>query len=84
MTTDTESRTIALEMEFITKEFAPLIGGTIVAVGGAPSVDDWGRAEVWPVLIVTQPDGTTIQVEVSADPEGNGPGFLFLTPLEND
>ena len=82
MTTDTEkqNRAIALETEFIKRELAPLIGGTITAVDAIPS-DNWGFAEVWPVLIVTKPDGTSYQVEVSEDPEGNGPGFLFIAPL---
>lgn len=68
-----------LEAEFIRKEFAPLVGATIVAIEGVPS-DDSQFVEVWPVLVVRKADGTMTDVVVSCDPEGNGPGFLFIEP----
>jgi hypothetical protein len=38
-----------------------------------------GGAE-FPAFTVKTPSGETFVVEVSRDPEGNGPGFLFGLP----
>jgi len=37
--------------------------------------------ERWPLLHFRKPDGVHFEVEVSQDPEGNGPGFLFGLPV---
>ena len=44
--------------------------------------DEMGYPEVWPTLTMTNPKypGVKLKVEVSQDPEGNGPGFLFGLP----
>lgn len=76
MTTDNK---IQDSIDYHENHMASLIGATLTAA--TVSVDDEGDGvyfEVWPVLIFTKPDGTTIQVEVSRDPEGNGPGHLFI------
>lgn len=69
---------------FLQKYLAPLVGAKVVKVEVAVE-DDGGFEEAWPVIIV-QPSGTTkaadrLKLEVSADEEGNGPGFLFGLPI---
>jgi hypothetical protein len=57
-----------------------LIGHTIAEVDF--SVDDLcGRWESWTILTLVK-DGKTTMVEVSRDPEGNGPGHLFIQQQE--
>jgi|DEB0MinimDraft_10_1074344.scaffolds.fasta_scaffold24447_2 hypothetical protein len=42
--------------------------------------DDFG-VEYWPVFTAVDKDGVEFRLEISRDPEGNGPGFMFgLTP----
>ena len=45
--------------------------------------DDFGWPQCWPKLTMTHPDhpGVKLEIEVSQDEEGNGPGFLFGLPL---
>ncbi len=57
--------------------YEQLVGCKIVAY--TESIDDEG---VWPTFTLEYPDHTTFKVEVSRDPEGNGPGFLFIGPQE--
>jgi hypothetical protein len=76
-----------MKQEHIDKEIAyvkayldELVGAKVVNVAAVKDdSDDWGWPEVWPVLVFEKPDGTLLQVEVSCDPEGNGPGHLFVT-----
>jgi hypothetical protein len=57
-----------------------LVGATIVVAEAVVQNDDNSEVvEVWPVLQVRTTDGRTFQIEVSCDPEGNGPGHLFIT-----
>jgi hypothetical protein len=51
-----------------------LVGGKIVDAGSGDSYDDF------PYFIVQHPKYGKLKVEVSQDPEGNGPGFLFGLP----
>lgn len=67
------------EIAYITEEISKLKGATVVAV--AAVADDESYGEVWPILQLRTPTGEILQVEVSADPEGNGPGFLFIDPI---
>lgn len=52
--------------------YSQLVGGTIVDFTFFD--DDQGS---WPIFAVEK-DGVRLQVEVSSDPEGNGPGHLFI------
>lgn len=36
--------------------------------------------ELWPYIDIVASDGSTYQLEISQDPEGNGPGFVFGLP----
>lgn len=65
----------------ITDLLTPLLGATVVDVFGLDHLD-FGVTEVWPVLVLRQPDGTDVIVEVACDPEGNGPGHLFIRDLD--
>ena len=70
------------EADYIGEYLDLLKGGVITNVGVAISDDNFGF-EAWPALQVTTADGSrVIQIEVSRDPEGNGPGHLYLTDLE--
>ena len=62
----------------LTRYLAPLKGARIVDVEIAH--DELG---LWPTLRVETADGQRLTIEVSADAEGNGPGFLAgLPPVE--
>jgi hypothetical protein len=36
--------------------------------------------ELWPYIDIVASDGGTYRLEISQDPEGNGPGFIFGLP----
>lgn len=59
--------------------YSALKGATITDVKMRP--DNEFPGEEWPVLMVRFADGSTGEVEVSRDSEGNGPGFLFGLPV---
>lgn len=78
--TKLEERTKS-QQAYVQKELEKLINGKIVAIGAVVDEefgDDFGWPEVWPVLHVLLPDGTKLEVSVSQDEEGNGPGHLFI------
>jgi hypothetical protein len=58
------------------KYFGGMVGLTIMDV--RMDVDEYG--EVWPILIAQDKQGDKYTLEVSQDPEGNGPGFIFGLP----
>lgn len=55
--------------------FPELDGATILTTDYEVD-EDFG--ELWPTLHVVAKDGTKFVVHVSTDPEGNGPGHLFI------
>lgn len=63
-----------VDSKWLKKYMEPLLGGRIIGVGvnrdGFPYF-----------LVVPQDGGNTLRIEVSQDPEGNGPGFLFGLPV---
>jgi|SaaInlStandDraft_1057018.scaffolds.fasta_scaffold164884_2 hypothetical protein len=61
-------------------EYLKGIEGCVVVSAEAELVDDGdGHIDAWPTLIVRDPNNGNVEfkVEVGADREGNGPGFLF-------
>lgn len=61
--------------------YRPLVGMMVLAVADTvPAADSGASDDSWPVLLVSHPDAPEyeFQLEVSQDPEGNGPGFLFF------
>jgi hypothetical protein len=42
--------------------------------------DDFGYTEFWPRLYAVDKNGTEFMLEISRDPEANGPGFIFGLP----
>lgn len=65
------------QKEAALKNLSQLVGGTITAVDAVVE-DDFGFPLVWPVLKVTFPNGTKLDVVISTDEEGNGAGHLFI------
>lgn len=57
--------------EFYKEYYEPLLGGVIESVNGGAE---------FPTFTVRTTDGRLFKLEVSADAEGNGPGFLFGLP----
>lgn len=39
--------------------------------------DDFGYTEFWPRFTAVDKNGNEFILEISRDPEGNGPGFIF-------
>jgi hypothetical protein len=68
------------EMEWYDKYFGQLVGGTIMAF--KMKVDDsMGYKEYWPTFKVLLPSVGLVEIELSQDEEGNGPGWLFGLPI---
>lgn len=69
----------AEQAAWLERYLEPLKGATIFGV--KIKVED---GEVWPVLVVenlTLAEGETLELEISRDEEGNGPGFIFGLPV---
>lgn len=71
------------EKQFLEEYYGQLVGMTVEKVE-VTITDDMGYPEVWPAIFFKKGD-LRIKSEISRDPEGNGPGFLFQAPVdEND
>jgi hypothetical protein len=57
--------------------YASAIGLTITGV--VARYDEY-TDRIWPVLIAVDKNGQQYELELSQDPEGNGPGFMFGLP----
>lgn len=64
--------------EYQNAHYEQLRGLTIVGVDLVEYDDD---GLLWPTLIAANKAGDLFRVEVSADPEGNGPGHLFIQDI---
>lgn len=64
-------------MKTLSEELNELIGATVIQ---AEVISSYG--DNWPVLILTHPNGKMIQIEISRDDEGNGPGVLFMSEVK--
>jgi hypothetical protein len=58
-----------------------LMGATVVKCTVVPLDDEWPD-ELWTVLHLRTADGMTLEVAVSQDEEGNGPGHLFIERIQ--
>lgn len=71
-------------VDYIQSEFGSLVGKTIALVRPLSDAEndglDWDPAYGEPGFVLVCTDGTAIIP--SADPEGNGPGFLFLAEVK--
>jgi hypothetical protein len=63
------------EKQFWEEYYGQLVGGVIKGFGIIEEDDGY-----WPCFIVKLITGEEVQVEVSQDEEGNGPGFLSGLP----
>jgi hypothetical protein len=64
--------------DFYNKYYSQLAGAVITSAG-VVAEDNYG-VEFWPTIHVVMKNGQKLVLEVSQDPEGNGPGFLFGLP----
>ena len=56
-------------------------GGAVgLTITGVVARHDEYDDRIWPVLLAQDKNGNTFELEVSQDPEGNGPGFIFGLP----
>ena len=62
------------------EHYDQLIGLTVDRVVFMDNGDDG----LWPVLVMSNKKGETFHVDVSMDPEGNGPGFLDIYKVGDD
>lgn len=65
------------EIKYCEGYYASAVGLTIVAV--EVKYDEYTN-DVWTTLIAEDKKGNRFPLEISQDPEGNGPGFLFGLP----
>jgi len=79
-TTEKYSKHAEAQKTYVENELKQLLGGKIVAYGAIVE-DDLGFPEVWPVLHILLPNGEKLEVSVSRDEEGNGPGHLFIVAI---
>lgn len=70
------------QREYYNKYYGQLVGSTITSAG-VVAEDDFGSVNFWPTIHIVTPNGDKLVLEVSQDPEGNGPGFLFGLPTAN-
>ena len=69
------------EQNFYKKYYGQLVGATITKFEfpeAQPGEDTDGWYEPFPTFSAVLSDGTKIILSLSRDPEGNGPGFLFI------
>ena len=74
---------LTIEQQAIVDDLNGLVGARVVQVAAVLGSDSV-YAETWPVLIFETPSGEHIQVEVSRDAEGNGPGHLFIGAVADE
>lgn len=61
----------------MTAYYGQLVGFTITRF--RMEADEFG-GDPFPTFTVQTPDGETLDVTLSCDPEGNGGGFAFIAP----
>lgn len=71
-----EKKNFILEFDFLKNYYSGIRGGRVVGI--VIDHDDY-TGELWPVLMI-EVGGQTFKCELSRDPEGNGPGFMFGLP----
>lgn len=70
------------EKKFLEDYYGQLVGMTVEKVEVTIS-DEMGYPEVWPAIFFKK-GNLRIKSEISRDPEGNGPGFLFQAPVDQN
>lgn len=65
--------------KYVDEMLAPLVGATVMAAQG---VFDPDENQVWPILRFRTKDGRILQMEISQDEEGNGPGHPFIDEVK--
>jgi hypothetical protein len=67
------------EKDYLTKYYAVLEGATIESIS-VVAESDYGSVNFWPTFKIKTKNGEDFVLEISQDPEGNGPGFVFGLP----
>ena len=66
------------DFEHCEKYFKRFEGYVIKKFYGFDSDSNFPEVEPFPVFVLEKPDGDVVAMSVSADPEGNGGGWLFM------
>jgi hypothetical protein len=69
-----------LDKEWKLKYYSQLKGATILNVEVFEDDLYSGFDANWPVFIIKLADGSTTELQLSSDEEGNAPGFMFGLP----
>lgn len=69
------------EQQYLQKYYSTLVGMTITGISIVNDLSDGGFGDNWLVINAKTADGKRFRLEVSQDPEGNGPGFIFGLPI---
>lgn len=78
--TATKTDLVEGQKKYVEDYLKPLVGGSVIAYGAVEN-DEFGFPEVWPVLRIQLPNGKVVDLVVSRDEEGNGPGHLFVEEI---
>lgn len=76
---DTYNKHLLIEDFWLRGYYSALINCRVVDVKVNAQIDDYSE-ELWPVIVFEDANGEQFECEISRDPEGNGPGFMFGLP----
>jgi hypothetical protein len=74
---DGAKRSLIAQADWIKGYYKSLVGCKVVGVKAR--YDEYDNS-FWTVLVLEDKDKNTFDCELSQDPEGNGPGFMFGLP----
>lgn len=64
--------------------FRQIVGFTITGFRMVADDDDYGSGDAFPTFTAQGPNGETLDIQLSRDLEGNGGGFAFIGPVEQE
>lgn len=64
--------------------FRQLVGFTITGFRMVAADDEYGSGDAFPTFTARPPTGELLDIQLSRDPEGNGGGFAFIGPVEQE
>ena len=65
------------DAHYLADQMKGLKGATVADIAAFTQDDGFGE-EHWLGIVLIAKNGDVVQLTVSQDPEGNGPGFLFV------
>lgn len=66
------------QAEWYSRHYGQLAGATIIQT--IIEIDE-EFGDLWPVFKIKLADGRELEIQIQADPEGNGPGFISGLPM---